>query len=432
MRFWCQTIDGHFIKKEKILGEKLTIAILGDPHFVVQHGSDPHDSHTKLVINNASNSAPDMWSQLETLITSKKLSANILVTPGDITTRGDSEALTYGWKSIEKMAKQLSAELVVAATGNHDIKSRSAPPALVEERPVRDKALRSLEPTYPIYKTDETSGGREAIERQISYFGATLTQALGDNFRVVSFNTCSNHSHDEIDQTRGLFCQSTAKYVPHVLGKETKLINVLLCHHCPERDSVEDDKNHDFIDNFDQLQLSLQDYGRWVVIHGHKHVGKIHFGRSETSTNSPIIFSAASIGARTKTPTGADISVNHFYLMELMTEPQSERLLGKLRVFAWRESKRAWEENFDSRTKLSSYDGFGGDSQTLCSVIATGLHTKNGGSWAEIESQFPDVSHLTSSERDRLLKRLRNHNQIAVDIDSTTGCIGNWVRIEDE
>jgi 3',5'-cyclic AMP phosphodiesterase CpdA len=407
----------------------LKIAVLGDPHFAYANGAQSHDPHTKLLIKEGAEHTPLMWSKLKELVQSKKLKADLLVSPGDITTRADANALEYGWKAIQELAAELSASLVAAATGNHDILSRLPESSHIENRPVRDKALKMLSPPYPMYPTDAPDLTSDALNKQINYFGTALTQHLGEHFRVVSLNTCSNHTHAKFDQEHGLFCESTLRYVEHVLGKQSRKINILLCHHRPTPDSRHDGKNHDFIDNFTILEDELRHLGRWIFIHGHKHVGRLSYGSSEAITQAPIILSAASLGANTATERATDTFPNQFYVMTVTHEESTERMLGELRVFEWHDSTREWNENFDMESPLSSHDGFGGSSPTLARDILAHLSTQDSGKWADVEAHFADLRYLTRRERDDLLKKLRQDGLIAVETDERMRRIERWMKI---
>jgi hypothetical protein len=71
-------------------------------------------------------------------------------------------------------------------------------------------------------------------------------------------------------------------------------INLLVCHHPPGVHGEHDLGEYDFIHNGDGLLRCLEHHGAWLVVHGHKHHGRISYAQG--SNAAPIIFSASSLG----------------------------------------------------------------------------------------------------------------------------------------
>ena len=63
-------------------------------------------------------------SGLKRLIEDEKLTADLLVCPGDLADKAETAALIYTWNELHAIKDLLKAELLIATAGNHDVDSR--------------------------------------------------------------------------------------------------------------------------------------------------------------------------------------------------------------------------------------------------------------------------------------------------------------------
>jgi Icc-related predicted phosphoesterase len=409
------------------------IAVIGDPHFASRPNGN---KHSKLLIpSDRVNQPIEMWDKLVQLVKDEGLKADLLLTPGDITTFSDIDALKYGWSRLQELGSQLSAQALIASTGNHDVRSRlnKRAPKNLEQIENRGaglvEQLKLLSPTYPVH--DYIKVDQDGIQHQIDYFGSTLTSYEGERARVLVFNTCNKHTDDPLEYERGAFEDSTAKYLDRYLKscpKKRNKVNIFLCHHRPTSQS-DDGKNYDFIHNGDRMLTKLQNHGPWLLIHGHKHVGNISYAAG-SSTHRAVIFSAASLGAKTESLDSSDIVNNEIYFLDVDLDVQTDELRGKITVFRWSEADLCWFEFVDERVGLSSSVGFGCQNvKALSDSIAKKLTGELSGKWDSVRSSFYELNYLMPSDHRKLLEMLENSHEIKVIVDARTGRHEVWTRI---
>lgn len=109
----------------------LRVAIIGDPHFVSEgHGLAGRSSlkfneqQEKLVLQGSQNP----WSSLDDLIERELADqrVDLLLCAGDLSSGGEQSALRIGWRHLNELAQRLGVVAMACATGNHDVRSRSA------------------------------------------------------------------------------------------------------------------------------------------------------------------------------------------------------------------------------------------------------------------------------------------------------------------
>lgn len=409
----------------------IRIAVIGDPHFA----SAPNgDKHSKLIIPaDGKPGGIPIWDGLGKLVKEKGLSADLLLTPGDITTYSDAAALKYGWGELNAFGKLLGAKALIASTGNHDVRSRPKKGPVKKMSDSEDRGpsivepLKMLDPTYPVH--DYQNSGLDYVQHQIEYFGSTLVCYVNEFVRVLIFNSCNKHSADSFEQEAGAIEDSALKYLDRLLkptaGQNSK-INVILCHHCPIAQSSVDGKNFDFIKNGDRLLARLQQNGPWLLIHGHKHVGNICYGPG-AATHRPVIFSAASLGAKTETPDTSEIVKNQIYFIDVEYSAQYNELRGKIQVYEWSNTDAKWAEVVDEKRGLYSGAGFGGEPVSqICTLITSSLAGSTSGDWLELRSRLSALDYLMPADHKKLLELMEKEHRIRVHPDAVSGQYTEW------
>lgn len=325
----------------------LTIGIVSDPHFFVRddkattaHSYLPVDSATGAIAAASQGKNHNPLHDLIQLIGDHGHRADALLCPGDITTRADPSALQLGWHHLVELAKALHADNLCAATGNHDVLSRSQQKKL-QDNVVRGlsevcgpvEKLKLLEPLYPICQLNPNTTTSEPRVTQGRYFGESFVFHDSDpRYRVMVFNSCAEHGHDDFEYERGTVPDSALRWIKEdVAALTTAKMNLLLAHHPMAPQSGLDGDKYSFAAGGDQLLRALEEIGDdWLVIHGHKHHGELRNGPSSTNVGMTI-FSAASFSAVIPgPPQGAE---NQFYLLEL--DRDQGRLCGTVRAWNW-------------------------------------------------------------------------------------------------
>src|SRR5580704_4645240 len=208
----------------------------------------------------------------------EKVKADVVLCPGDLAHQAHGAATTWAWEQLQKIAKAVGADRVIATAGNHDVDSRHMEPSL---DPCDN--LKELQPPFPLESAND-------------YWANSMSLVIHDGWRIVTLNSCFHHNANEQEHRQGRIEHSAITKLNKQLsatdaGAE---VNILLCHHHPMPHTELDPNDRSAMVGGDHL-LDLLDrgrHGRWLVVHGHKHFPWL--SSAPGSSISPIVFSAAS------------------------------------------------------------------------------------------------------------------------------------------
>lgn len=393
---------------------QITIAILSDPHFCERNPSGVGSEHSHIVIDSLSGGRDPLWSHLKRLIKDGGIASDLLLCPGDITTHANPRALDSAWNEIIDLGNLLEAEIVAVATGNHDVMSR---PKGDLKNPIRDlenvtdpfEALRLLDPAYPLHVRKDPANEVFHRRARIEYFGADFVIFETPIYRLVVFNSCSRHTTEAPSYERGMIADSTLKELKLRLDEcEERKINLLLCHHHPIPHDEQALGLYDLMKNGDALLRLLSDHGDWIVLHGHKHHGRISYASG--GAQPPVVFAAASIGAVLSCPSSLGLR-NQFYILDVNLNNNGAPQ-GTLRVWNWTPDS-GWIENNDPKEGLASGCGFGErrHSDELAQEIATLVNGQEM-EWVNVKAHLAWIDHLTPQDLAKVLRTLSQKHGI--------------------
>lgn len=410
----------------------LTVAVVGDPHFYVE-SSEVGDqvSHIRLGPNGdfLDNATRNPWLALKDYVAAKGLKADILLCVGDITVYAEKAGLEKAWKELLELGHLLGSAHVVSATGNHDVQSRGAAKA-VRENAVRAlsqtvglfEPLKNLVPAYPIV---EVVAGtvKERRDLRTMYFGNDIAMVEAADYRLAVLNSCCEHGPEPYQHDRGSFPKSAQANLSEALESATEnKINLLVCHHPPGVHGEHDLGDYDFIKNGDGLLRCLERHGPWLVVHGHKHHGRITYAQG--SNGAPVIFSASSLGyCLDVAKSGVR---NQFYIIDL-TQRELAGLRGQINAWDWNVGL-GWVPATPDKGGIYDGCGFGhrcdlGDVASRVASIATPLPFK----WANVISAMPEIQYLTPDDMDVLAARLASLKIVVEPLRD-----GSWYELEKE
>src|ERR1039458_1676051 len=265
---------------ESMASAFLRIAVASDLHAYSQ--DDSHPSHLKVTDSETLVGDQPISGLLE-LVTLRGLTANILLSPGDLGHKASIAGVKYAWQALHKIKQALQAEYTTATAGNHDIDSRYQGDDHAPEH-----ILKALIPSYPF--DDELSNDR--------YWSRAYVIRTFEDYRLVLLNSSAYHGHTPVEQNHGRIDKQTLSTLSAELKNlPPKPVNILLCHHHPLMHSELGLGEDDYMKN-GQLLLDLLgggQVGQWLVIHGHKHHPRISYASG--GSNSPAVFSAGSLCA---------------------------------------------------------------------------------------------------------------------------------------
>lgn len=309
----------------------LRIAIMSDIHADERENQD-----TRVFVEPQSPRAGQYpLTDLENLVSAQRLRSDYLLLPGDIANKANAEGLQYGWRRSHAIAAELGARLLATA-GNHDVVTHSFAP---------DPAatLKDLLPSFP---TGDPSLDAHYWER-----GWSVVEA--PDHRIVILNSTADFPSYPVDVVQdsdrdayfkfvdrgGLGPNVEAELESYLASAEPKL-NLLLVHHHP----LEHQLRSHLQDTYgpmrrggELIELLTRAYatGRWLVVHGHKHIPQLANATS-TSSNGPIMICAASLGAKIWDPVNT-VARNQFHIVEVDADLDGggPGLLGTVRSWTW-------------------------------------------------------------------------------------------------
>ncbi|KZN57700.1 hypothetical protein N474_25675 [Pseudoalteromonas luteoviolacea CPMOR-2] len=410
----------------------LKIAVVSDLHFVNSSVNSNSKNHSWLTFDSEGNFTNNFWSTLIGKIEQDSIKADILVCPGDITTHAEGTALKFAWGKLNELAKKLDCKLLATATGNHDVNSRG----LQISNPVRDldqdhslvENLKQLSPEYPLVDLSNPNSP-QSHEDRINYFGSNFLFSPYEDFNLVILNSCANHINDTSAFEKGFVSQSTHAWLEMALHEhfdpKKKKLGILVCHHHPIQHSDHKLGTYDFMNGGTQLIEMLNKYGNWIIIHGHKHHGKLSY-HMDGGSKKTVVFAAGTLSSH-KEELG-DNFTNQFYVIDMGLKSKGTPK-GTLDVYSWQGNH--WALSKRREDGIFTGVGFGdvGCLESLAEDIASKVQLVTGTEWSTIVEQFSEIKHCVPKDFEHLE---RNLQALGVDIiTNQSGEIGKLEKSEE-
>jgi len=370
------------------LSDVLRIAVLSDLHAVEVSAVD--DLAGSFVSTSASEKLVEqhpIMALLELIGNpDDRLTADVVLCPGDMTQYSEPTPLKYVWQKLQEVAAKLGAKPVVATVGNHDVVSRGF-------KLEKFDALKGLVPNFPI--SDRDSPG---------FWADYFTILDGDNYRIVVLNSSAYHGLESDDDgerkkeyERGRIEPATLSALAAKLAGPIPLINILMCHHHPLKHSEHELGEYDEIVGGQRLLelLGTGKFGRWLVIHGHKHHPKIQTAAG--GSLAPVVFSAGSFSKKLY-PTLASHCRNQFYILEIVpADSDLPSVKGTFRAWTWHHGT-GWAPSVGN-DGLPSSGGFGTniDLGNVLSLVAAHT-TKGSAEWKAIVAATPSLRFVSPGD----------------------------------
>jgi hypothetical protein len=379
----------------------MQIAVLSDIHAYSEIVGPAEPSHLRVSMKELQPSTHPITALLQR-IRQDHLTADLLLSAGDMGDKAQEEGIKYAWSAIHRIAAALGASLVGATPGNHDLDSRHLQG---EQDPDPKGLLQDLVPSFP-------TGDRALDDR---FWSQNFVLIESEGFRLLVLNSCAYHGGDvaEIDYGR-VTSRTLSRIDASLQTSQIRPINIMLMHHHPMQ--------HEEIglgagDVMKQGQLLLAmlgrgQYGEWLVVHGHKHHPKLSYGGGTSA--GPVVFSVGSLCATLYRELQTHAR-NQFYIVTI--DPVNVPLyglVGRIRAYDWT-SGIGWQPA-GSRSGLPAECGFGyrTNPHTLARTIADRLQIDlaldRSANWSRLLSLFPQVDFLIPSDLDLLLRQLSNHH----------------------
>lgn len=359
------------------------IALLSDIHAYSKSSLRQDEPRPSYMEVSAANDIPgeNPFAALFALIDSEQIEADILVCCGDLGDKAHPDAIQFVWRKLEELATRLGCKSIVVTTGNHDMDSR-----FVHNDHDARSILQGLE-NYPF--NDEVLNNE--------YWARNVVVRDDERLRWVILNSSAYHGYKD-DHVHGRVSTRTLQYLKQKLieREDPSRVNVLVVHHHPQRVTATDlaDSSEMVLGAALLDMLDSGEYGRWLILHGHRHFPNISYGPG--SAESAVVFSAGSFSAVLYDEIANRVR-NQFYVLDV--EPMSVgRVRGTFRAWDW-----ISDEGFgpaQSRSGLPHKGGFGSAEgpSAIAARIAHQVSETGFINWTEALESVPDARFLTPKD----------------------------------
>jgi hypothetical protein len=389
------------------LPDPIRIAIATDLHYIADHTGK---ISTQVCIQGSK--IDPMVSLIDYLSNPGPLSepsADILICPGDITTRACIKSFNHGWNDLKNLKTALNADHLIAATGNHEISSRTK-----EDHAIPGNAEIAIAPFEHLLTTSDYPAKFNNPEQKWVYWGRGYESLYGDDWVIVTINTC--HYHNSLlpnEYERGRIGDAAlAELSTHLKSLSSKYsYKIIVLHHPPlDHEDLDVSLGRTPMYNGNLLLQEIENTGEdWLVIHGHKHLFRLT--RSNGAEYSPIVLGAASFGALLSGEM-ANKTKNQFYIIELsmIAEEGKHRLRGAIESIYWDGSH--WSMCSEMSHGLPHGCGFDQSNPVRASPLAKKIKETIEASsppvltWVELRDKIDTLKYLMPKDIENLQKRL--------------------------
>lgn len=390
--------------------KKLRVAVITDLHYTKDTSANPTPEVCALM------NQIDPMTRLNSYLEEQSINqVDLILCPGDITTRACLESFSSGWDNLRKLRETLNAEHLIASTGNHEIISRSP-----EIHKTPGNVELHVDPQEHLFLTNDYPAIFPSTHQRWVYWGRGYEIISGAEWVVLIVNSCHYHSTQVPNEfERGRVGDAALKELEETLlaHAKDKAFRMVLIHHPPI--------NHEEIDvalgrepmyNGISFLKILENTGLdWLVIHGHKHFQRLV--RHNNSEYSPMIFGAGSFGASLK-GTVSTKTKNQFYIIELETSLDAldqERLKARFTSLYWNLSE--WRPVKDESHGLPDNCGFDLGCKVDIPQIARRIrdaigHDQPWRTWNELTTEIRELKYLTPGDIKALKHTLTKINII--------------------
>ncbi len=385
----------------------LRIAVVSDLH--VFNGSSEDIKSPSTIGTADTQDAPERHPLrgLAYIIERDKLSADLLICPGDLSDKADPAAQIFAWKKLSELKDQLGAKHLLATAGNHDLDSR-------KQHDDHDPKgnLQSLTPMFP--------GVDEALCDR--FWSRNFVVVELEDARIVLLNSSAFHGYGsdiKPEFYHGRISSKTISALRLALAGGEKRINILVCHHHPIPHNPVNEEDYSEMVGGDRLidLLDCAEYGSWLLIHGHKHYPRLTYASGGSS--SPIIFSAGSLSAFLYQRI-ASRARNQFYIIEIPVDDLDSLeldLAGTLTAWDWI-NMSGWQPA-GAGSGLPHQVGFGWreSARPIAAMIAKKLEGKSTVvTGEELLAAFPRLRFLRPEDLEAVVWRLRSSHGIVAQL----------------
>lgn len=362
-------------------------------------------------------------------INDNKFTADYVLTPGDISNRSDTRGLAHGWDLLNQVAKASGAQLI-GVPGNHDIATFSDIPdprrdvkalpdfptpirdlnddfwrlgwALVEEEDHRVLLIDSTFdfPPFPAGCKPSCSDWQDCL--------VAIAAGLPPKSQPHSVGCPAWTEWTRFEEAinRGGLSQSQFDDLRSHLGTLDTKLNVALIHHHPQEHQLRQYLKDTYGpmrrgDDLVELLDGTTGVGRWVIIHGHKHIPQLSQA-VVSSSSGPLVLCAASLSAKLWDEIHT-ITRNQFHILQVTNDPlpHAGSIRGNVTSYYWGVGQ-GWKLSHPDGSGLPAHGGFGCAEDSLAVALRIHEHIKKYKllkmTVDQLQAAFPEMFYLLPSD----------------------------------
>jgi len=351
---------------------------------------------------------------------------DLIITPGDLSNRAEPAGTNYVWRMLNEIAERSPNCKILATAGNHDVDSRYQNNTYCPK-----DALLQLNPEFPCVTNIKCFSHTGDQERQLWFWARNYYIYSHPKCRIICLNSTAYHGQGRDDEfEHGRISSFTLESIKQSIQRDASIrleagvkppdINLFLCHHHLQKEGGIDDPDESAMIGAHALSAFLEtgDYGRWMVIHGHRHVGRLY---QSGGTGGPYIFSSASFGAKPNEEV-YNFS-NQAHIIELDFESMKQHNLfpaGKISSWTWIRGGLGWVQMKSKAPGMPPITQFGfrGNIDDFAKKIGDLCLELDGIKWEAVLSKFPELIFLDYVQCDILNKTLQRDRKCELKFDS--------------
>lgn len=377
----------------------IRLAIASDLHYVEPTGANPPRPATA----KAGAAGDPMHALLELVkqeanCANRQFAADYLVCPGDVTNQASAAGFETGWTQLKSLRDALGARDLLATTGNHEVHSRAS-----EQDNLVGLSTQSLDPLAVIQRHPDYPCTCLTNDERWVYWGRGYQIVERANILFLIINTSHFHPTTRANEfERGRISDIALQALKQDLAirvaedKARAFVAVMHHHPIPHQAGTAPEENIEMQNGSQLIQLLESTNVAWLVIHGHKHEGRII--SAQGANNPPMVFAAASFGAMLD---GVLATQTHlqFYILELEICDQSIEPTARAHLRAWHWTGTSWESARKHTHGLPDGCGYQIPSfnlQTVLDSLVATLAVEAGPflKWEEAVEKHPELGRL--------------------------------------
>lgn len=294
----------------------------------------------------------------------------------------------------------MKAESLIATSGNHDCDSRF-------QHCDHDPRgfLQTLDPIYPVADLDSAN----------QYWARNFVSTIRDRCRIVSLNSCAHHGGAPEEIAYGRISSHTLEALRRSLDKTPPevLANILICHHHPHPHTALHLGEKDTMRSGSELLALLGSgrFGRWIVVHGHKHHPSIEYAQGQGM--APLVISCGSFAACLYPELASNVRNQcHIIALKYSDIPRFG-LAGHIYSWEWADGSGWTAATRDAGLPSICGFGFRCDPVQLAAKVAA-VAGKKRMRWESIKRKLPEVDLILPTEFDIMRHALENDYKLTM------------------